>query len=595
MQWKGSGIWVLVLTLLLLFYGCTAKTLDDSTSSSSEASQPRELCTLLGCGEPSQAMLLFSFLIVLSGAVFVVYVVVAFNFHLIPESVAVVIYGILVGVALRFTKSAVSDRLAEFDPQYFFLYLLPAVIFETGFSMSKTAFFSNIKGILLLAIFGTFISFVVTGIGVWGVGQIGASFKLPLWDSMVLGSLLSATDPVATLAIFQALNVDQTLYMLVLGESILNDAMGIILYRSSTNYTGVGSMFFSVFTFFVVTIGSVLLGVGIALILSAILRNVNIGKFPALETIFMLMFSYMSYVLADALSLSPILAVFLCGIVFNHYGAYSLSPYTKLTSRQLFRTMAFICETCVFIYIGSSIANMKLDFDARLFIWTILFCLLGRALNVYPLMALLNKIRPKHKVSPQIKFVLWFAGLRGAVAFSLSLDVESQYKEKIRTVTLLIVHFTLFVFGCSTLPLLKFLKIRSAGGDKSLENITKMPQKSEASQSLRGLQPKKFINNLDERLFKKWFRRKIPPISRDAVEVFESLVSGSYEHEMRVSNVENSGHEENEHEHEQESNVNAGILATAKPDRKIKVQGEPIIGESPYLKDGSLLSQHEHD
>jgi len=208
-------------------------------------------------------------------------------------------------------------------------------------------------------------------------------------------------------------------------------------------------------------------------------------------------------------------------------------------------------------------------------------------------MALLNKLRPKHQVTPQIKFVLWFAGLRGAVAFSLSLDVESEHKEKIRTVTLLIVHFTLFVFGCSTLPLLKFLKIRSAGGDKSLENITKPPQKSDPS--LRGLQPKRLINNLDERLFKKWFRRKVPPVSRDAVEVFESLVSGAYEHEMRLSNRESSQEEnenENENEHEHESHM--GILASAKPDKKIKVQGEPIIGQSPFPKEG-LLSEPDHE
>lgn len=83
----------------------------------------------------------------------------------------------------------------------------------------------------MFAIPGTMISFGVIGGIIYAVGLLNWSYPLSLSESMVFGSFLSATDPVATLAIFQALNVDSTLYMLVLGESILNDAVAIILYR----------------------------------------------------------------------------------------------------------------------------------------------------------------------------------------------------------------------------------------------------------------------------------------------------------------------------------------------------------------------------
>lgn len=95
----------------------------------------------------------------------------------------------------------------------------------------------------------------------------------------------------------------------------------------------------------------------------------------------------MSYVLADALGLSGIMSVFWCGIAFNHYGAYryivqkcrnynfffliSLSPYTTLTSRQLFRTLAFVCETSVFLYIGISLSTFQYSFDWRLISWIV--------------------------------------------------------------------------------------------------------------------------------------------------------------------------------------------------------------------------------
>lgn len=78
---------------------------------------------------------------------------------------------------------------------------------------------------------GTLISYAAIGGLLYGVGLLGISQKLSLWESLVFGSCLSTNDPIATLAIFQALNVDKTLYMIVLGESILNDGVGVIIYR----------------------------------------------------------------------------------------------------------------------------------------------------------------------------------------------------------------------------------------------------------------------------------------------------------------------------------------------------------------------------
>jgi len=236
----------------------------------------------------------------------------------------------------------------------------------------------------------------------------------------------------------------------------------------------------------------------------------------------------MSYVLADALNLSGIMSVFWCGIVFNHYGAYSLSPYTTLTSRQLFRTLAFVCETTVFLYIGISLSTTELVFDARLVVWTIILCLVGRAIHVFPICFIMNRFK-KHKFTPQIQLAIWFAGLRGAIAFSLSLNLTTEAGPYIKTATLVFVHFTLFAMGVGTLPLLKVLKIKSAdSSDQSLDHISKPREKTREKET-----KKSFISTLDEKYLKHWLRRPVPPLAREAVDLFERLVHSSDERERQ--------------------------------------------------------------
>ncbi|EFA79428.1 Na-H exchanger [Heterostelium album PN500] len=442
------------------------------------------------------------FIAMLTGAVLVVYVVVSLHIPFIPESIAIVTYGLIIGIITRFTNSEMADRVATFDPEKFFLFILPTIIFETGFSLPKVRL--NHLPILLFAVLGTFISFIVTGSGIFLVGKIGISFPLPATESYIFGAISSATDPVATLAIFQALNVDSTLYMLVLGESILNDATAIMLYRTVEHFVA-KEIFINILTFLLVSIGSVLLGIGMALVLSLMLKFINFGRFPALETIFMIMFSYTSYILANSLEISGILAVFFFGITFNQYGAYSLSPYTKLTSRQLFRTAAFICETCVFIYIGISVSFHNFTFNASLFFWSFF---------------------KKNKISMPIQVGLWFAGLRGAIAFSLSLYYSSPYSTHIKTAVLLNVVATLFVFGVGTYPLLKVLGIKTASSDQSLNNITQVMNKLHKPKERTSL-----YQSIDDKYFKRWFRKKLPPMSNEAIEIFEKLVKFSNEEE----------------------------------------------------------------
>jgi sodium/hydrogen exchanger 8 len=135
----------------------------------------------------------------------------------------------------------------------FFFILLPPIIFESGYNLHKGNFFQNIGSILVFAIFGTVISAFIMGSGIYILGKvivneflisilstlnnfniqnkIHLTYSLNARESFAFGSLVSAVDPVATLAIFNALDIDPVLYMLVFGESILNDAVAIVLTK----------------------------------------------------------------------------------------------------------------------------------------------------------------------------------------------------------------------------------------------------------------------------------------------------------------------------------------------------------------------------
>lgn len=110
------------------------------------------------------------------------------------------------------------------------------------------------------------------------------------------------------------------------------------------------------------------------------------------------------------------MAILFCGIVMSHYTHFNLSTVTQITMQQTMRTLAFIAETCVFAYLGLAIFSFKHRLEVALVIWSIVFCLIGRALNIFPLAAVVNKFR-EHKITPKMMFIMWFSGKYFATYF----------------------------------------------------------------------------------------------------------------------------------------------------------------------------------
>ncbi|EED91663.1 sodium/hydrogen exchanger, Na+/H+ exchanger, antiporter, partial [Thalassiosira pseudonana CCMP1335] len=376
--------------------------------------------------------------------------------YFLPESGVAMLVGVLIGGIARLTVTDLT--LFSFSPEFFFFVLLPPIIFEAGYSLEKKHFFENIGAITLYAFWGTIISaFVVGMLTYWSaqIGLIGHIDKNNPMEALLFGALISAVDPVATLSIMGSpeLKCDNLLYSLVFGESVLNDAVAIVLFKTfHTYYDPEGPEFNSsviphaLFSFVSMTVLSILVG----LLVSYIYKHTSLSDFPKLEGGLLFLFCYCCYATAEAVQLSGIMALFFNGIILSHYNSYNLSNSAQVTTEQFFATLATIMETIVFLYMGLSVFTRSFkNWDLMFALLGLLFCLVARALNIFPISFLANCCRRKgeNKISLKMQCVLWFAGLRGAIAFALSMNMPGPNADTYAAGTLFICMFTTIVCG----------------------------------------------------------------------------------------------------------------------------------------------------
>ncbi|XP_061049568.1 sodium/hydrogen exchanger 9 [Eubalaena glacialis] len=372
--------------------------------------------------------------------------------------------------------NAILEKMT-FDPEIFFNVLLPPIIFHAGYSLKKRHFFQNLGSILTYAFLGTAVSCIVIGLIMYGfVKAMVYADQLKngdfhFTDCLFFGSLMSATDPVTVLAIFHELHVDPDLYTLLFGESVLNDAVAIVLTYSISIYSpkenpnafDAAAFFQSVGNFLGIFAGSFAMGSAYAVVTALLTKFTKLCEFPMLETGLFFLLSWSAFLSAEAAGLTGIVAVLFCGVTQAHYTYNNLSLDSKMRTKQLFEFMNFLAENVIFCYMGLALFTFQNHiFNALFILGAFLAIFVARACNIYPLSFLLNLGR-KHKIPWNFQHMMMFSGLRGAIAFALAIrNTGSQPKQMMFTTTLLLVFFTVWVFGGGTTPMLTWLQIRVA-------------------------------------------------------------------------------------------------------------------------------------
>ncbi|EDU40727.1 sodium/hydrogen exchanger 8 /H(+) exchanger 8 [Pyrenophora tritici-repentis Pt-1C-BFP] len=392
-------------------------------------------------------------IILLIIALFTSYILHTRKIQAVHETVLSIFAGMVVGLILRLSA--------------------PASVRDAG------NFFRHIGTILTFAFAGTFISALVLGLILFLWTRIPLDgFKINFVEAMSVGATLSATDPVTILAIFDTYKVEPKLYTLIFGESILNDAVAIVLFETAQKYKdgaeslGLVSLFEAFGIFFGVFFGSLFIGVTVGIAVSLMLKFTYVRRFPKTESCLIILTAYLTYFLSNAIHMSGIVSLLFCGICLKHYAYHNMSRRTQLTTKFVFQITSQISENFIFIYLGLSLfTDDKLDYKPLFILITVAGICAARWCAVFPLSRIINAVtryRQRRRGEELVEEIPWahqamiyWAGLRGAVGVALAAGLTGNNGDTLRATVLVVVVLTVIIFGGTTARMLEILGIRT--------------------------------------------------------------------------------------------------------------------------------------
>lgn len=392
-----------------------------------------------------------------------------------PESCLLIVVGVIIGVLLRY---ATNLHVSPLTPNTFFFYMLPPIILDAGYFMPNRMFFDNMGTILLMAVIGTIFNISTIGCSLWACGLTGIfGVDLPFLHVFLFSSLISAVDPVAVLAVFEEIHVNEVLYIVVFGESLLNDAVTVVMYHMFESYNEIGAsniqaidIVSGVASFFVVALGGTIIGVIWGFLTGLVTRFTDHVR--VIEPIFIFVMAYLAYLNAEIFHMSGILAITFCGITMKNYVEQNVSHKSHTTIKYALKMLSSSSETIIFMFLGVATVNNRHIWNTWFVLLTIVFCSVFRIIGVLILTMLANRFRI-HKLSKVDQFVMSYGGLRGAVAFALVLLVSPDHiplQPMFVTTTIAVIYFTVFLQGITIKPLVRILNVKRSSKRKPTMN-----------------------------------------------------------------------------------------------------------------------------
>ncbi|MDP4872745.1 MAG: cation:proton antiporter [Sphingorhabdus sp.] len=387
--------------------------------------------------------------------VFLAAIGIALGFALKP------VHGLDLGIVGDFLNGAESFGLTS---EIVFFVFLPALVFESALAIDIRRLLADIWPILLLAILGLLISSFLVGGAVWAVAGV------PFVVCLLLGAILSATDPVAVVAIFKDLGAPKRLAVLVEGESLFNDATAIVLFNivAAIILTGAGaSVMNGVQSFLTIFVGGILVGLIMSWVYVKVIARVQ--NMAVVEVTLTISLAYLSFLVAEHyLHVSGVMATVTSALVIGSKGRTAISSDGWHLLKETWETLGFWANSLIFVLVGLAVpvimSNISSDYWLVLSV-ALVSAFLARAVlthGMVPAMAFLHISMP---VSGGFRTVMWWGGLRGAVSLALALSVYEnpafslQVREFVVTVVCGFVLFTLFINAPTVGLVMRFFRL----------------------------------------------------------------------------------------------------------------------------------------
>ena len=357
----------------------------------------------------------------------------------IPYTVALV----LLGLAGTFF---LPRDLFVVTPELVLLVLLPGLVFEAALKIEFADLRSSLGGVALLAIPGVLISAAIVAI----VLNVATGLRLEL--GFVVGAMVAATDPAAVIATFRQLGSPRRLATLIESESLFNDGTALVVFaialRAVTGGISGGEVV-------VTLVGTIVVSTAIGLLVGYVVaRAIATIDDHLIELTLSLAAAYGTYLVADQLHQSGIIATVVAGVVIGNHGrSIGMSARSQEALDTVWEFFAFLLTALVFLLVGLAIDLARLIDTLPSIIWGVVAILAGRALVIYvlfgPASRLAVRLRGGHQVPLAWLHVLFWAGLRGAVAVAMALSLPVDFPERalLQQITFGIVLFTLLVQG----------------------------------------------------------------------------------------------------------------------------------------------------
>jgi monovalent cation:H+ antiporter, CPA1 family len=362
-------------------------------------------------------------------------------FRRIPPTVALVVLGLLVGAIAALAGAPPITVPSELV----LIVLLPGLVFEAAYRLDIAVLRRWIGGIALLAVPGVFVSAVIVTLAL----HLATGLRLDL--AFIVGAIVSATDPAAVVATFKRIRAPRSLATMVDGESLLNDGTGLVLFAIAvgalTTPIGPGD---AIVAFVGSVVASLLIGLVAGLGAAAVARAVH---HHVAELAISVVLAYGAYLIADLLGQSGVLATVTAAVVLGNLTRHVFTPSGIDTVDRAWEVLAILLTAIVFVVVGLAIPPARMLGSVWPIGVGIVGVLVGRAVVIYVVLGAASRLAPFPGLGGPLPMgwlhVLFWSGLRGAVAVAMALALPEQVpqRELLQEVAFGVVLFTLIVQG----------------------------------------------------------------------------------------------------------------------------------------------------